>query len=98
MPLSVVQYAVAISDTRFENLDSAADDQMLYKSSITAASTSWGSYDISIPDDHLARYIYTYLMEVRVTTDDPMCYVIEIEAYPPFTFGKSWFDIIHRYS
>ena len=96
MPLSVVQFAVAISDTRLENLDSAANGQMLYKSSITAASTSWGSYDISMPDDHVARYIYIYLMEVRATTDDPICYVIEIEAYPPFTFGKSWFDIINK--
>ena len=97
MPLSVVQFAVAINDIRYENLDSTADGQMLYKSSITMASTGWESHDICIPDGHSARYIYAYLLEVRASINDPIYYVIEIGAYTPFTFGKAWFDIIDRY-
>ena len=92
-----MQFAVAISDVRYENLDSAADGRMLYKSSITMASTGWESHDKCIPDGRSARYIYAYLLEVRASINDPIYYVIEIEAYPPFIFGKAWFDIIDRY-
>ena len=97
IPLSVVQFAVAISDTRYDNVDAASDGQMLYKSSITAASTDWASYDVSIPDGHSGRYIYAYLMEVRASSNDPYINIIEIEAYPPFTYGKSWLGYIDKY-
>ena len=97
LPLSVVQFAVAISDTRYDNVDTAADGQMLHKSSITAASTDWASYDVSIPDGHSGRYIYAYLMEVRASSNYPYINIIEIEAYPPFTYGKSWLGYIDKY-
>ena len=59
-------------------------------------SADWGSYDISIPDGHKARYIYVYFMEVGAI-NGPVYDVTEIEAYPPFTFGKWCFIIIHMY-
>ena len=87
--ISAAQFTLGLSSTHFPIIDATSDAQITYKIMLPLVNWLWYSHDIPIPDGHTARYIYVYQEDVRTSSSDPKVNLMEIEAYPPFTYGMS---------